>query len=82
MKIINNKIEMAGALFELNKTIQGNNEYISKLENDLEEKDKELDMLVIKMLDLEKENMYLRIVLNKLLEDKEYTIEGLLEDMQ
>lgn len=82
MKIINNKIEMVGALFELNKTIQGNNEYISKLENDLEEKDKELDMLVIKMLDLEKENMYLRIVLNKLLEDKEYTIEGLLEDMQ
>ena len=82
MKIINNKIEMVGALFELNKTIQGNNEYISKLENDLEEKDKELDMLVIKMLDLEKENMYLRILLNKLLEDKEYTIEGLLEDMQ
>lgn len=82
MKIINNKIEMVGALFELNKTIQENNEYISKLENDLEEKDKELDMLVIKMLDLEKENMYLRIVLNKLLEDKEYTIEGLLEDMQ
>ena len=39
-------------------------------------------MLVIKMLDLEKENMYLRILLNKLLEDKEYTIEGLLEDMQ
>ena len=82
MKIINNKIEMVGALFELNKTIQGNNEYISKLEDDLEEKDKELDMLVIKMLDLEKENMYLRILLNKLLEDKEYTIEGLLEDMQ
>ena len=82
MKIINNKIEMVGALFELNKTIQVNNEYISKLENDLEEKDKELDMLVIKMLDLEKENMYLRILLNKLLEDKEYTIEGLLEDMQ
>lgn len=82
MKIISNKIEMAGALFELNKTIQGNNEYIGKLENDLEEKDKELDMLVIKMLDLEKENMYLRILLNRLLEDKEYTIEGLLEDMQ
>ena len=83
MRVLTTKKEMAEALLNLNKKNKDNEKYIENIEEiEVNQQEAEIDVLIDKLLELEKENMYLRILLNKLLEDSEYTIEGLLSNTE
>lgn len=82
MRVLTTKKEMAEALLNLNKKNKDNEKYIENIETEVNQQEAEIDVLIDKLLEMEKENMYLRILLNKLLEDSEYTIEGLLSNKE
>lgn len=82
MRVLTTKKEMAEALLNLNKKNKDNEKYIENIETEVNQQEAEIDVLIDKLLELEKEDMYLRILLNKLLEDSEYTIEGLLSNKE
>lgn len=69
--------EIAGALIEVNKELESSKKYISNMETEVNQQEQQLDVLIDKLLELEKENMYLRMILNKLLSNSDYTIEDL-----
>lgn len=77
---INDSIDMAVALFEFDKQIVEQKKYIEDIEAEVNQQDQELDILIDKLLELEKENMYLRLLLTKLLSNSDFTLEGLLND--
>ena len=77
---INDSIDMAVALFEFDKQIVQQKKYIEDIEAEVNQQDQELDVLIDKLLELEKENMYLRLLLTKLLSNSDFTLEGLLND--
>lgn len=78
IKKLDSPYEIAGALIEVNKELESSKKYISNMEEEVNQQEQQLDVLIDKLLELEKENMYLRMILNKLLSNSEYTIEGLL----
>ena len=82
MRVLTTKKEMAEALLNLNKKNKDNEKYIENIETEVNQQEAEIDVLIDKLLELEKENMYLRILLNKLLDNSEYTIEGLLSNKE
>lgn len=77
---INDQFQMAAALLELDHEMTEHKKYIESIEAEVNQQDQELDVLIDKLIELEKENMYLRILLNKLLSDSDYTLEGVLEN--
>lgn len=77
---INDSIDMAVTLFEFNKQITEQKKYIENIETEVNQQDQELDILIDKLLELEKENMYLRLLLTKLLNNSDFTLEGLLNN--
>ena len=77
---IDNTFQMAAALLELDHEINELKKYIESLEAEVNQQDQELDVLIDKLIELETENMYLRIILNKLLSERDYTLEGVLEN--
>ena len=79
-KKINDSIDMAVALFEFDKQITEQKKYIEDIEAEVNQQDQELDILIDKLMELEKENMYLRLLLTKLLSNSDFTLEGLLND--
>lgn len=78
-KRLENSFEMASALISISKDIEKNRVQFNNMEEEINQQDYEIDLLIDKLIELEKENMYLRILLNKLLSDSEYTLEGLLD---
>ena len=79
-KKINDSIDMAVTLLQFNKQIVEQKKYIEDIETEVNQQDQELDILIDKLLELEKENMYLRLLLTKLLSNSDFTLEGLLND--
>lgn len=79
VKRIDNPIDMAVTLFEFSKKITEQKKYIEDIETEVNQQDQELDILIDKLLELEKENMYLRLLLNKLLSNSDFTLEGLID---
>ena len=79
-KKINDSIDMAVALLQFDKQITEQKKYIENIETEVNQQDQELDILIDKLLELEKENMYLRLLLTKLLSNSDFTLEGLLND--
>lgn len=77
-RVLQTSKDMAEALLELSSKNKKDQKYIESMEVEVNQQEQELDVLIDKLLELEKENMYLRILLNKLLSNSEYTIEGLL----
>ena len=77
-RVLKTSKDMAEALLEFSNKNKKDQKYIESMENEVNQQEQELDVLIDKLLELEKENMYLRILLNKLLSNSEYTIEGLL----
>lgn len=77
-RVLQTSRDMAEALLEFSNKNKKDQKYIESMENEVNQQEQELDVLIDKLLELEKENMYLRILLNKLLSNSEYTIEGLL----
>ena len=74
---LNDKFQMATALLELDHEMAEYKKYINSIEEEVNQQDQELDLLIDKLIGLETENMYLRIILNKLLSEKDFTLEGL-----
>lgn len=79
-KKINDSIDMAVALLQFDKQITEQKKYIENIETEVNQQDQELDILIDKLLELEKENMYLRLLLNRLLSNSDFTLEGLIND--
>jgi hypothetical protein len=79
-KKINDSIDMAVALLQFDKQITEQKKYIENIETEVNQQDQELDILIDKLMELEKENMYLRLLLTKLLSNSDFTLEGLLND--
>lgn len=77
-RVLQTSKDMAEALLEFSNKNKKDQKYIESMEVEVNQQEQELDVLIDKLLELEKENMYLRILLNKLLSNSEYTIEGLL----
>lgn len=77
-RVLTTSKDMAEALLEFSNKSKKDSKYIECMEAEVNQQEQELDVLIDKLLELEKENMYLRILLNKLLSNSEYTIEGLL----
>lgn len=77
-RVLQTSKDMAEALLEFSSKNKKDQKYIESMENEVNQQEQELEVLIDKLLELEKENMYLRILLNKLLSNSEYTIEGLL----
>lgn len=77
---LNDKFQMATALLELDHEMAEYKKYINSIEEEVNQQEQELDLLIDKLIGLETENMYLRIILNKLLSEKDFTLEGLFND--
>ena len=77
---LNDKFQMATALLELDHEMAEYKKYINSIEEEVNQQEQELDLLIDKLIELETENMYLRIILNKLLSEKDFTLEGLFSD--
>ena len=77
---LNDKFQMATALLELDHEMAEYKKYINSIEEEVNQQEQELDLLIDKLIGLETENMYLRIILNKLLSEKDFTLEGLFSD--
>ena len=77
---LNDKFQMATALLELDHEMAEYKKYINSIEEEVNQQEQELDLLIDKLIGLETENMYLRIILNKLLSEKDFTLEGLFKD--
>jgi phosphoribosylaminoimidazole-succinocarboxamide synthase len=77
-RVLHTSKDMAEALLEFSSKSKEDSKYIENMEAEVNQQEQELDVLIDKLLELEKENMYLRILLNKLLSNSDYTIEGLL----
>lgn len=74
---INDQFQMAAALLELDNEMTEHRKYIESIEAEVNQQDQELDVLIDKLIGLETENMYLRIILNKLLSEKDFALEDL-----
>ena len=74
---LNDKFQMATALLELDHEMTEHKKYIESIEAEVNQQDQELDILIDKLIGLETENMYLRILLNKLLSEKDFALEDL-----
>jgi hypothetical protein len=77
---INDSIDMAVALFEFDKQIVEQKKYIEDLENEVNQQEQEINILIDKVLGFETENMYLRLVLSRLLSNRDFALEGLFND--
>ena len=74
---ITDNFQMAAALLELDHEMTEHKKYIESIEAEVNQQDQELDVLIDKLIELETENMYLRIILNKLLSEKDFALEDL-----
>ena len=74
---ITDNFQMAAALLELDHEMTEYKKYIESIEAEVNQQDQELDVLIDKLIELETENMYLRIILNKLLSEKDFALEDL-----
>lgn len=74
---INNSFQMAATLLELDHEMTEHKKYIENIETEINQQEQELDILIDKVIGLETENMYLRIILNKLLSERDFTLEDL-----
>ena len=74
---IDNPFQMAAALLELDHEMTEHKKYIESIEAEVNQQDQELDVLIDKLIELETENMYLRILLNKLLSERDFALEDL-----
>ena len=74
---INDKFQMAATLLELDHEMTEHKKYIENIEIEINQQEQELDVLIDKVIGLETENMYLRIILNKLLSERDFTLEDL-----
>ena len=72
-----NNFEIAATLIQLNKDMEKNRKQFNYMEEEINQQDQELDVLIDKLIELETENMYLRIILNKLLSEKDFALEDL-----
>lgn len=77
---INDSIDMAVTLLQFDKQITEQKKYIEDIEIEVNQQEQELDILIDKLLELEKENMYLRLLLTRLLSNSDFTLEGLIND--
>lgn len=74
---ITDNFQMAAALLELDHEMNEHKKYIESIEAEVNQQDQELDVLIDKLIGLETENMYLRIILNKLLSERDFALEDL-----
>ena len=74
---LNDKFQMATALLELDHEMAEYKKYINSIAESVTQPAHSLAFLHDKLIELETENMYLRIILNKLLSEKDFTLEGL-----
>lgn len=74
---IENSFQMAATLLELDHKMTEHKKYIESIEAEVNQQEQELDVLIDKLIELETENMYLRIILNKLLSERDFTLEDL-----
>lgn len=79
-KKIDNSFQMAATLLELNHEMTKHKKYIESMETEVNQQEQELDILIDKLLELEKENMYLRLLLTRILSKDDFTLEDLIND--